>query len=61
MLATASPAARIQRRFAALENREYSELEIVAPAELRAFRRNRAGSLGAVSAALLDALMQAGL
>ena len=61
MLATTSSAAQIQRRFAALENREYSELEIVAPAEVRAFRRNRAGSLGAVSAALLDALMQAGL
>jgi hypothetical protein len=61
MLATASPAAQIQQRFAALKNREYSELEIVAPAELRAFRRDRAGSLGAVSAALLDALMHAGL
>jgi hypothetical protein len=60
MLATASSAAQIQRRFAALENREYSELEIVAPAELRAFRRNRVDSLGAVSAALLDALMQPG-
>jgi hypothetical protein len=56
MLATASSAAQIKRRFAALENREYSELEIVAPAELRAFRRNRACSLGAVSAALLDTL-----
>ena len=60
MLATASSAAQIQRRFAALENREYSELEIVAPAELRAFRRDQAYSLGAVSAALLDALMQPG-
>ena len=61
MLATASSAAQIQHRFAALENREYSELEIVAPAEVRAFRRNRANSLGAVSAALLDTLMQPGL
>jgi hypothetical protein len=61
MLATAFSAAQIQRRFAALENREYSELEIVAPAEVRAFRRNRADSLGAVSAALLDTLMQPGL
>ncbi|WP_438278325.1 NUDIX hydrolase [Nitrobacter sp.] len=60
MLATAASAAQIQRRFAALGNREYSELEIVAPAQLRAFRRNRADSLGAVSAALLDALMQPG-
>jgi hypothetical protein len=60
MLATACSAAQIQRRFAALGNREYSELEIVAPAEVRAFRRNRADSLGAVSAALLDALMQSG-
>jgi hypothetical protein len=60
MLATASLAAQIQRRFAALENREYSELEIVAPAELRPFRRDRADQLGAVSAALLDALMQPG-
>jgi 8-oxo-dGTP pyrophosphatase MutT (NUDIX family) len=60
MLATTSSAAQIQRRFAALENCEYSELEIVAPAQLRAFRRNRADSLGAVSAALLDALMQPG-
>ncbi len=60
-LATASSAAQIQRRFAALENREYSELEIVAPAQLRAFRRDRADQLGAVSAALLDALMQPGL
>jgi hypothetical protein len=61
MLATTSSAAQIQRRFAALGNREYSELEIVAPAQLRPFRRDRAGSLGAVSAALLDALMQPGL
>ncbi|MEO6381375.1 MAG: NUDIX domain-containing protein [Nitrobacter sp.] len=61
MLATASSAAQIQHRFAALENREYSELEIVAPADVRAFRRNRADSLGAVSAALLDTLMQPGL
>jgi 8-oxo-dGTP pyrophosphatase MutT (NUDIX family) len=60
MLATACSAAQIQRRFAALGNREYSELEIVAPAEVRAFRRNRGDSLGAVSAALLDALMQSG-
>jgi hypothetical protein len=57
MLATASSAAQIQQRFAALENREYSELEIVAPADVRAFRRNRADSLGAVSAALLDTLL----
>jgi hypothetical protein len=61
MLATGSSAAQIQHRFAALENREYSELEIVAPADVRAFRRNRADSLGAVSAALLDILMQPGL
>jgi 8-oxo-dGTP pyrophosphatase MutT (NUDIX family) len=60
MLATACSAAQIQRRYAALGNREYSELEIVAPAEVRAFRRNRGDSLGAVSAALLDALMQSG-
>jgi hypothetical protein len=61
MLSIASSAAQIQHRFAALENREYSELEIVAPAEVRAFRRDRADSLGAVSAALLDTLMQPGL
>ena len=61
MLSIACSAAQIQHRFAALENREYSELEIVAPAEVRAFRRNRANSLGAVSAALLDTLMQPGL
>ena len=60
MLSTACSAAQIQHRFATLENREYSELEIVAPAELRAFRRDQAYSLGAVSAALLDALMQPG-
>lgn len=61
MLSIASSAALIQRCFAELENREYSELKIVAPAEVRAFRRDWADSLGAVSAALLDALMQAGL
>jgi 8-oxo-dGTP pyrophosphatase MutT (NUDIX family) len=61
MLSIASSAAQIQHRFAALENREYSELEIVAPAEVLAFRRNRADSLGSVSAALLDTLMQPGL
>jgi 8-oxo-dGTP pyrophosphatase MutT (NUDIX family) len=60
MLSIASSAAQIQHRFAALENREYSELEIVAPAEVLAFRRNRADSLGSVSAALLDTLMQPG-
>jgi hypothetical protein len=60
MLSIASSAAQIQHRFAALENREYSELEIVAPADVRAFRRNRADSLGSVSAALLDTLMQPG-
>lgn len=61
MLSIASPAAQIRHCFAALGNREYSELEIVAPTELRVFRRNRAGSLGAVSAALLNALMRPGL
>ncbi len=61
MLATTSSAAQIQRRFAALEKREYSELEIVAPADVGAFRRARVDPLGAVSAALLDTLMQPGL
>ncbi|MCP2000805.1 NUDIX domain-containing protein [Nitrobacter winogradskyi] len=61
MLATTSSAAQIRRRFAALEKREYSELEIVAPADVGAFRRARVDSLGAVSAALLDTLMQPGL
>jgi hypothetical protein len=61
VLSTACSAAQIQHRFATLENREYSELEIVASAELRAFRRGRADSLGAVSAVLLDTLMQPGL
>lgn len=61
MLSTTSSADQIQHRFAALENPEYSELEIVAPAEMQVFRRNRADSLGAVSAALLDTLMQPGL
>ncbi len=61
MLATTSSAAQIRRRFAALEKREYSEIEIVAPAEVGAFRRARVDPLGAVSAALLDTLMQPGL
>ncbi|ABA03914.1 NUDIX hydrolase [Nitrobacter winogradskyi Nb-255] len=61
MLATACSAAQIQRRFAALENREYSELEIIAFAEVQAFRRDRARSLSAVSAAVLDTLMQPGV
>jgi hypothetical protein len=61
MLSTACSAAQIQHRFATLENREYSELEIVAPAEVQAFRQDQADSLGAVSAALLDILMQSGL
>jgi 8-oxo-dGTP pyrophosphatase MutT (NUDIX family) len=47
-------AADVQARFAALENREYTALEIVATGALPEFRRRYGDSLSDISGALLD-------
>lgn len=51
-------AGQILRRFAALENREYTGLEIISAGAIPEFRRKSAASLSEVSGALLDSVIR---